>query len=347
MVAMATTAIAQGSKQADTRPKATAGRYTLTLVGAQPAQSNGTSTFGQFPGGAFASAGGFSGSFSSSGSSQQPVNRTFGSNAGPAQSGVSLQFSATAPNKDELLLIEGIEPGAIAVDDKGHRSQSHKGFMMPDLLGVFQSVPGERKLSAFVPIDKDVKSLQFLEGNLVVSQAKVDKAMFQTDDLKPGAKQRIGDSTVVIDSVESNESGVSVNVTITSPSRRPNFQADPREVMEMLRNMSPKASATLYGDDESEYKPVATSGGGGSAGGSFSSNFSSSSSSSRTGNSSNSSQRSGSFGDPNSMTSKQSFTFAPLLNGGKPAGLSINVVTRTGTTRLPFRFTNLNLPADR
>jgi hypothetical protein len=320
--------------------KVTAGRYLLSLEAVQPATNSGNvSTFIGFSGGVASLKGGKSG-FGSSGPNQGGANLLNG--AGPPMAGFAFVVKATTPNTSDLEKIEGIDPVFSATDERGKAIQLSVDKTATHVTGAeFGGTQDHLTCYSFLPLPKEIKSLATLDGNLLLTKLRREAAVFQADPLKAKGTWNSPESAVILKSIESDEKGVRVNLTVTVPTRRTAFRGDPSTFMAVMNNMRPRISATLVATDQQTYDPTTFR-----LGKATSKVLLSDVPDGRS-----SLQDATVEGEKreslNTMTTDLTYTFPPLAKGITPASVSIEFLTRFGTTRLPFRFTNVNLTSDR
>lgn len=316
-----------------------AGGYSLRIVPVANVGGGGGNFFssGGSNGSSFSFGGGGSVSGSSSGGG--------GSTGGPGSASVTssnsfrsnqtLGLDITGRNKEDLLLINGVE-NLRGVDDQGRTVRGPEMPSMSMFSPILRPADGKREI-LFLQTEEGAKALKTLEGDLIVANGVIRTVTFAASEVRPGASKRVGQVTVTIDSVRETDNGYELSVSCESP--RTEQARDIREQMKMMTQGFRSAEAELVGTNGVAYPPN-TMGGGAGGGNGFVSGFSSSGggnfSTSRT------------FGDDTAGTSasKSSFnmSFQQLPDGVRPRSLVVRVIERHGANkRVPFKFNDVSL----
>jgi hypothetical protein len=334
---------AQEDKAPKSPQKTIAGRYTITLESVIPAESHPISTFSQFPGGGAFTSDDTNGWFAANGAGQLVITRP-ASAKNSVQSGYAFQFAVTAGKKDELHFIEGVESAIAATDNTGKRLWSKAGQLMPNLVADMRDPWSTRHSSAFLGVGAAAKSLQTLEGNLIVSEGRVDKIVFEPGKLGWEKPQHTGEHIVTLRGVMYTSGSVTYILSISSPGRRKTTLAGLPDTWDSLAKFPPRIFATQYADGR-EFKPVSILGTGGYQSGAFNPNMVYNGPQGVTKVVNVANPMDANPDEPDALIFTQVFTFMSPPRDEKPTGFAIDLVTRTKTVRVPFRFTDVKLPS--
>lgn len=298
------------------------GDYTLKLVDVNTKQSFRSDSSGGDEGSGF-SAHNTSG-FSSGGSSGAS-SASFGPDGKRMEfrSNLTLGLDIAGRNRDDLLLITGVEK-LHGQDDQGREvlGPETPTIALPALPS--QESAGVRREMLNLHTEEGAKSLKILEGSLKVANATVRTVTFDAPEVKPGASKKVGKITVTIETVRDTGNGYELTVACEAPQYdRPRSA---REMMTLMMQGNRGIEAEIIGTNGVAYKSSASGSGSGMGGifpplGGLDANPA-----------------------PEMTTSHQSLAFGQLPEGAQPKSLVFRVAEQQGTSRsLPFKFTDVPL----
>ncbi len=293
-----------------------------------------------------------------------PSSVSFSANGVRFTPNVEISLWVTAANSIDLQQIAGISPRAIAIELSGaesKQSEAAQPLMEPRIDGVYQS-------AIYLKIaDTGAKSLKSLEGALLVKEDKPIRVELGVTDLKVGAIKTVGDITVKVESYRISGNNVDIELSVLSPGHSIDAfamaQAPHRVPGARMQNFGNRegTQVELLDQNKRSYLPSSmsvTAGNGSTAsarfgglsnGGAYSSfGGKDTQNNSRNGNSINNGGQGSSNSRRGEGAEKQSIrlSFPAPADGATPAGLVLSIANKSAITqRIPFKFTNVPLPA--